>query len=285
MTRQVAMFKEGYDGPALEARTTAFEEKAMKDKHDEVRALARRLHAAILTAGDVAMGGFVASAGAPGPIVDYLVEFADMVGQEKEPEPTPRFQPTAAQISDMMHAMTLVDGLSKPYLNVLFLRALWEFHDSQDFDCPGWSWDKVGERCAMSGDWAKKAYEAVIVQASRRVGILPATPKDYAVAVAAMKFGTWRAYIGTALEPLQTIYDLKSKSPVQLERAFVLWLPGKPVAQRVAKKVKEDLRHKVIHSSWYYASPEELAEKLIEAAQGVPAPWEYQELTLVRRAA
>jgi len=213
---------------------------------------------------------------------DHVVEFGDRVGEEKQAQPPARFEPTAANVSDMDRALRLLEGLRPPFFKVVLFRALDEF--ARENAEPGeWPWKKIGGYFGMSDRWAEAAYDAAIVQAARRAGILPMVPNDHAIlAVAAWVDGAWLTCLANSADPRQEASNLRSKSPVRIETGFAIWTPGKPLAKRVLDYAKPRLRNLLDHGAWYKVHPDTMAEALIAAARETDTPWHMEDLDLRR---
>lgn len=269
------MFKPDYDGDRTTARLTGPEKQTFRLNR---AALTRRLHDAMLTLSVQEVGG--PSGYIIGGTPKYLVEFSDRVGEEQALPPRARFKPTAAQVSDMPRALQLLDGLTRPFFKVVMLRA---FHDfAKDNDEQGdWPWKKIGAQFGFSDRWAEGAYDAAIVQAARRSGLLPMTATDYGVlAVAVWHERGWLTNLSTAADPRQAVANLKTKSPIRLEEAYTIWTAGQPVARRIVDEVKPGIRGLLSHGSWYKLHPDALAESLIDRARQIGAAWLVEEIPL-----
>lgn len=268
-SRRPTMFKDGYDGARPEGRLTRVEQAAFEAGR---KALVRRLHDAmlVLAVGQDEVG--LIGKGSNWPA--YLHEFADKVGWDRTDAVAPaRFDPTGAQLDDLLPTLALLDGLRPVYLKVLFLRALGEFFG-------GWSWEAIGDRYGRSVEWARQSYEAVVVQAARRSGLLEPAPAGWAVLAVSLRMGGWCSYLTTASDPRQQLYDLRSKSPVDLEEAFAFWLPGAPAAKAAVAVVRRDLEGRNIRGSWWRADPDEISARLIEAARKAGSAWRLEALEL-----
>lgn len=274
------MFKPGYEGARPSTILTAPERQALRlGKAD----LVRRLHDAVLTMSVLdGMGslGIVA-----GGVPDHIVEFADRVGEEKEEVERARFRPTAAQVSDMDRALKLLEGLRPNYLKVVLFRALHEF--AKDCGERGdWPWESIGGYFGLSSRWAEAAYDAAIVQAARRAGLIPMASTDHAVlAVAVWIDKGWLTNISTGPDPRQAASNLRTKSPVRIDQAFALWVAGPPVAKRVAAGARKAMRNLVSHGSWFKAHPDSVAEVLISCAREAGADWMFDEIPIQGRVA
>lgn len=269
------LFKPGYEGDRLSSTLTVPERLVLRSRKSE---LVQRLHDAMLTV-SVMQGPARLGIGA-GAAPAHIVEFADRVG-EKPVDPSPlRFRPTAAQVSDMDPALKLLEGLRPAYFKVVMFRALHQFSKACG-ETGSWPWQAIGGYFGLSDRWAEAAYDAAIVQAARRSGILPTIPEDYSVlAAAAWVDRGWMTHLSTAADPRQATANLRGKSPVRLETAFAIWVAGQPLAKRVADEVRRSLRNLTSHGSWYKAHPDVVCEHLIEVARQVDTGWIMEEIAL-----
>ncbi|MCR5875149.1 hypothetical protein LRS10_13705 [Phenylobacterium sp. J426] len=142
------MFKPEYEGERPKATLSGPEKQQLRLVK---AAVIDRLHSAMLTL-DVMRGEGPAQLRAAG-IPQHLVEFSDRVGEEAQETPRARWEPTAAQVSDMPKALALLDGLRKPYYTVVKLRAFEVFARDNGESSP-WPWDRIGEVFGLSGRWA-----------------------------------------------------------------------------------------------------------------------------------
>lgn len=274
------MFKPDYEGLRPSTVLTGPERQDLRAGKPD---LVKRLHTAMLTMSVVdgsGPRGFVT-----GSVPAHIVEFADRVGAEKVEAPRPRFKPTAGEVSDMDKALQLLEGLLPVYFKVVLLRALHEF--SKECGEPGdWPWESIGAMFGMSESWAKSAYGSAIVQAARRAGVLPPTSTDHAVlAVAAWVDRGWLTNLSTAPDPRQAASNLRTKSPVKIERAFALWVPGPPAAKRVFDEAKRQMRSQQSHGSWFKAHPDRVSDVLIQSAQAAEIGWMLDDLPIQGRVA
>jgi len=270
-----AMFKPGYEGDRLATTTTGPERQALRLARGQ---LIRRLHDAMMTMSvQPARGGLgLAAGGTP----SHIVEFSDRVGEERaDPVPLP-FKPTAAQVSDMGPALALLEGLRPAYFKVVFLRAVDEWARYCGDRGP-WPWAAIGGKFGMSDRWAEAAYDAAIVQAARRAGILPKVSTDYAILAASswVDHG-WMTNISTAADPRQALSNLRGKSPVRIEDAYAIWVAGQPVAKRVAEDLRRSMQNLCSHGSWFRAHPDTVSQRLIEIARSFDAGWVADEIAL-----
>lgn len=265
--RKIEMYKPGYDGERPSGQMTQLEQAAYARFAEP---LIKRLHDAMLTLGALAGERQGRTCSMP----EYLHTFADKVGWDPDEEPRVlRFQPTAAQHDDLVPTLQLLDGLSPVFLKVLALRAVGE-------RVGGFSYKTIAERFGKGEPWARRVYAAVVVLAARRSGLLDPAPRGWAVLVAAARVGGWKTYITTARDPQQALYDIRAKSPVELEAAFALWTAGKPEAHALVTKARANLLGRVSHGSWHMLSPEDMADLLIEEQTRVGRPWEVEHLSL-----
>lgn len=267
------MFKPGYEGDRPATTMTAPERQTLRLAKGQ---LIRRLHDAMMTMSVLrGAGGQGIGAGATPP---HIVEFADRVGEEKAAPASIPFRPTAAQVSDMDAALKLLEGLRPAYFKVVFFRALDEFARYCGEPSP-WPWAAIGGYFGMSDRWAEAAYDAAIVQAARRSGVLPTIPADYAVlAVSAWVSHGWLTNISTAGDPRQAVSNLRTKSPVRIEDSYAIWVAGQGVAKRVSEEARKSLRNLLSHGSWYKAHPDTVSQHLIEAARKVDSAWLLEEI-------
>lgn len=266
--RKIEMFKPGYDGPRQEGRLTPLEATQYAAYVEPLR---KRLYDAMLTLGALSSAR---PSGGGSTMPEYIHEFADKVGWDAEDTPAvARFIPTQAQIDDFLPALELLDGVSPVFLKVLALRAVGE-------RIGGFSFKTIGERFGKTDVWAKRVHASVVVLAARRSGLLDPAPKGWAVVVVAVRTGGWRTYLTTARDPQAALYDLRAKSPLELEAAFAFWTAGKPEAARVVAEARKHMLGRVSHGSWHLMSPEDVADLLIEQQTGFGRPWELEALTL-----
>lgn len=275
--RDRGMFKDDYDGPRLDGRVTAMEAEAFAAARGQ---LVSRLHTAMLTLSTLSGHNMGAASSWP----SYVHEFSDIVGQEPdEHAPGPRFQPDRTHHADMLEALKLVDGVRPKYLKTVFFRAMGEWFDllakaQGEEPRQTWSWDTIGERLGYSGEWARGAYDSVMVQAARRSSLLEAVPSGHAVFMASVYHHGWRTYLSTAREPAQAFYDLNSKSPLELVEALAIWTPGEAAAKALIK----DLRHEVqpfgIKGCWVQMGPEDLTMTCLRIARQRNIPWRQEAI-------
>lgn len=270
----IEIFKPDYDGLRGSPRLSGPEAQALRL---EKPALVRRLHDAVLTL-QLQKGGAPAAVGSGSPA--HIVEFSDRVGEEMPPPPRATFQPTAAQVSDMPVALALLNGLRRPFYRVVYLRALDEFA-RENGERSDWTWAKIGAACGFSDRWAESAYQAAIVQAARASGLLPAVTADYAVVIAGVyQRGVWLTNIGTAADPRQAVYNLRSKSPVRLDDACAVWVAGSPVAKRIVDELKPEMRSLLDHGAWYKTNPDVMIERVAAKAREINAGWHIEDIKI-----
>lgn len=269
------MFKPEYEGDRPKATLSGPEKQQLRLMK---AAVVDRLHSAMLTL-TVLKGegpGALRAAGCP----QHLVEFSDRVGEEAIEAPRAKWEPTAAQVSDVPKALALLDGLRKPYYTVVKLRALEVFARENDESSP-WPWERIGELFGLSGHWAEDVYDAAIVQAARRAGFLPMVSNDYGVVIAAVwSDRAWLSNLSTAADPRAAIANLRTKSPVRLEQAVIVWVAGAPLAKRIVDGVKPKLRGVLSHGSWFKANPDTLVNDVVEAARDSGADWLIEEVAV-----
>lgn len=268
-----ALFKPGYDGARLSQTLSAPERQTFRQAKHE---LVRRIHDAMLTL--TVLDGAGPAGVRTGSVPAHIVEFADRIGEEQAEPPRPRFKPSAAQVSAMPGALELLEGLTKPIFKVVMLRALDEF-DREQGGRGLWSWKEIGGQFGLSDRWAEAAYEAALVQAARRSGLLPAVSREHGVlAVAVWLDRAWVTNLSTAADPRQAAANLRVKSPIKPEQAFAIWVPGPPAAKRLVDQVKPLMRGLLSHGSWYKIHPDSLAETLIEQARACQIDWMIEDI-------
>lgn len=276
MTKPDLMFKPEYEGERPKATLTGPE----KNQYRLIkRAVIDRLHTAMLTLNVMPRAG--PRANLAGGTPPYIVEFSDRVSAEIEEPKRARFEPTAADVSDMLPALALMEGLHRPFFKVVMLRALNEFAVSKGETEP-FPWDVIGEECGgMSGRWAEDAYDAAIIQAARRAGLLPMVSRDYGIVVMAVWVDRgWLTNLSTSSDPRNTISKLKSTSPVRPEQAFTIWVASRDEAARVLDLVRPQLRGTHSHGAWFKVNPDVLADRIIEGARSIGAGWTFEEVAV-----
>lgn len=273
------MFKPEYEGEQPSVTLTGPERQMLRlAKH----AVVERLHTAMLTQcavdGEGPMG---MAAGA----IEHIVEFADRVGEEVREYERARFRPSPTDVDDMPRALALLNGLRKPYYVVVKMRALDEFARDEGETGP-FPWEAIGAAFGLSGRWAEDAYDAAIVQACRRAGVLPMKQLEHALAIFAVWTPQgWLTNIGTAADPRSHVANLKTKSPIRPEIAFAIWVAGVPVAKRIFDGLKLDMRGLHSHGAWYKAHPDVLAERAIGLARNINADWMIDDIPVSERRA
>lgn len=270
------MFKPEYEGERPKATLSGPE----RNLHRLVKhAVIDRLHTAMLTLNVLPGAGPRANLAGGSP--PYIVEFSDRVSSEIEEPKRARFEPTAADVSDMTPALALMDGLHRPFFKVVMLRALNEFAVSEGESEP-FPWDVIGEECGgMSGKWAEDAYNAAIVQATRRAGLLPMVSRDYGVvAVAYWVDRGWLTNLSTAADPRNSVSVQKAKSPVRPEQAYAVWVPGQLQARKIVEAVKPHLRGLHDRGAFYKVHPDVLAERIIDAARAIGSDWILEDIAV-----
>jgi hypothetical protein len=268
-----SMFKPGYDGDRPSTTMTGPEKQSYRQG---APAMVKRIHEAMLTL--ATMDGAVDLGVVIGGTPSHIVEFGDRVGEDAGDSPRAKFKPTPAQVSDMDKALRLLEGLRKSHFRVVLLRALHLFAEEEG-ERGDWPWAKIGGMFGFSGAWAESAYDAAMVQAARRAGILPMTQKDYAVVVAAsfVNHG-WLANIGTAADPRQAVSIIRHKSAVKVDDAFAVWVAGPPLAKRVMDAARQHMRNLHDHGSWYRTHPDVLVDLLALSAREVGAEWQIEDI-------
>lgn len=267
------MFKAEYEGERPKGTISGPEkQKLLLVKH----AIIDRLHAAMLTL-NVMQGAGPAGLRAAG-CPQHLVEFADRIGEEEIEAPRVRWEPSAAIVSDMPKALALLDGLRKPYYTVVKLRAL-EMFARDNGETGPWPWDKIGHHFGFSASWAQDVYDAAIIQAARRSGLLPMVSADFGIVVAATWADrAWLTNLSTATDPRAAVANLRVKSPIPIEQADVVWVPGVQAARLILEAVRPNLRGVRSHGSWYKANPDTLRQTLVEAARDLGQNWLIEEI-------
>ncbi|MGQ3018752.1 hypothetical protein [Phenylobacterium sp.] len=268
------MFKPGYEGVTPSSRLSPVEVAQFEARKD---ALVARLTDAMLTL-SVLEADDPSGKGSAWPA--YVREFGDLTGRDeeslREAETRPaRFAAKPHHLESLLPTLALLDGLRPVYLKVLFLRAIGSYYG-------GFSFPAIGDRFGKTGEWARHTYEAVVIQAARRDGLLAPEPAGWAVLVTGVRSGGWRSYVTTARDPSHQLRDLKAKSPIVLEDAFALWTAGQPVAQRLAKQARVHLLGRATHGSWHRISPDDMADLLITEARKIRAEWSIENLPLGR---
>lgn len=264
--RRSSLFKPDYDGQR--GAPVATDREAVNEP--AMALLRARLAQAMLTMDS--MQGERSSRGSFWP--DYLVEFADRVGEKapNAPRPTP-FQPSGSQIDDMLPALALLEGLRREYFELVWDKAV------TDFYWKGATWSGLGAAFGRSGQWAKDAYDRAILQAARRAGILAQAREDYAVVcVGAITEGVFFTWIGASANPKQQVWDLKSKSVVGIADAFALWTPGKPIAKRLIDATKALYGDRRKHGAWHRALPFDVEDTLLSEAEKIGSVWRLEYL-------
>lgn len=274
-----AMFKPEYEGERPASTLTGPERQMLRLAK---RAVVDRLHTAMLTQcaidGEGPMG---MAAGA----ISHIVEFSDRVGEEQAEVERARFRPSPADVDDMPKALALLNGLRKVYYTVVKMRALDEFARDEGETGP-FPWEVIGAAFGLSGRWAEDAYDAAIVQACRRAGVLPMKQLEHALTVFAVwAHGGWLTNLGTAADPRAAVANLKAKSPIRPELAFAIWVAGPPVAKRIFDGLKSDVRGLHSHGAWYKAHPDVLAEKAVALAREINADWMIDDIPVSERRA
>lgn len=270
------MFKPEYDGERPKSVLTGPE----KNLHRLVKhAVVDRLHTAMLTLNVMPRAGPKANLAGGSP--PYIVEFSDRVSAEIAEPKRARFEPTAADVSDMAQALALLDGLHRPFFKVVMLRALNEFAVDKGETEP-FPWEVIGEECGgMSWSWARDAYDAAIIQATRRAGLLPMVSRDFGVvAVAVWVDRGWLTNLGTAADPRNAVSVLKAKSPIKPDQAYAVWVPGHLHARKIVEAVRPNLRGLQSHGAWFKVHPDVLAEQIIEAARTIGADWILEDIAV-----
>ena len=264
-TRRSSALKPDYDIKPVQPR----HEAGMTIEERRAR-LVRRVHDAMLTcAAQQDDGPRTKWTWSP----QHVVEFADRVGEEEKQAPKQRFRPTPAQVDDMLPALALLDGLRDEYLDVVFLRALLEFYGHRKWE------EAVADRMRKRPHWVKEAYDRALIQAARAAGMLSPVPDDYAiVGIAALgEDGLLTTYVAAVAKPRQTLADVKAKSPTQVVDAFAVWVPGKPLAQRVVEDFRRanDPRRR---GSWIRKNPFDVEDELLLTLQHTGVSWRVQRL-------
>lgn len=266
------MFKPGYEGPRPSVHLSGPEKQVLRLNRTE---LVRRLNEAMLCLSVAeGTGNLGIRAGTP----TAMREFSDLIGRDRDAAARPRFRPTAAQIDAMDSTLKWLEGLTRTHFKVVFLRALDSF-DAQ------WPWAKIGGFFGMSDRWAESAYDAALIQAARRAGILPMTTAEFAIlvssvwrsAIVAHERG-WMSHIATSANPRQEASNLRGKSPLKLEGATALWVAGPPLAKRIVAATRPRFAGRASHGSWFKVPPEEVLDQLIITARDIGAEWQIEDV-------
>lgn len=265
--RRPLMFKPGYEGPRPAPRLTPRE---AEDFAPKVQALTRRLHDAMLTLST--LRGAMTRGGSTWP--DYVHEFSDKVGWDAVEELVHvPFRPTPDQLDDVSPTLALLEGVSPAFLKVLALRAIGE-------RVGGFSFATIGERYGQTSAWARSVHTACIIVAARRSGLLDPAPRGWTLVVAGVRLGGWRTFLTTASNPASAIYDLKSKSPVELESASAVWVAGKPEAGALVARVRQELKGRNLHGGWHLIPPADLLDLIIVQQTQLERPYDLEALRL-----
>lgn len=266
-------YKPGYDGPRVSTRTTAPERQTLRQQKPEI---VRRLHRAMLT---LAAQGTTMDLGLrTGSVPQHIRDFGDRVGAEVEEIDPPRFRPTPADVSDILAACDLLQGLRPQFFKVVFLRALNDFGEEEGVG-GDWPWSKIGGYFGLSESWAQSAYDQAIVQAARRAGVLPMTPTDHSILVAsAFVHGGWLSHVTAAQDPKQALANLRTKSPVRIDQGFCVWVAGLPMAKRVMEVTRLGMRNLLDHGAWYKVHPDRLCAMLTDNARELGSGWMVEDL-------
>jgi hypothetical protein len=241
------------------------------DWKDVKAALVKRLHDAMLTMRFAVRRDDLGRYGNGWP--NYVQEFSDRVGEEADTDaPRPRFRASAAQVTDMLPALALLEGLRPEYFHVVYLKAWGDFIDRI-------TWQEIGDEYGKSASWAKEVYERALIQAARKGGLAPAASQDHAVFCSAVIIdGLFLTYIGASPNPRQQLSDHRSKNALEIVDAFAIWTAGKPVATRIADAVKAELAGKRLKGSWFAVNPFDVESAVISAAQTINATWRAERL-------
>lgn len=266
-------FKDGYEGVRPSPTLSGPERQQLRLVKEQV---VDRLHRAMLTQctidGPDQLGITV------GGIPQHIVEFSDLIGLEVTEAPPVRFSPSAADVDDMPKALALLDGLRRQFYTVVKLRALHEFAGEKG----AFDWETIGDLFGLSPKWAEATYDAAIVQACRRAGLLPMVSMDFGVLVAAVWVpdSGWLAHISSAANPRAALANLRGKSPLPVEEAATIWVAGDPVAKRLVREVGGRARSLRAHHQWYKMHPETMKTEVIERARQISAVWLLEELAV-----
>jgi hypothetical protein len=274
------MFKPEYDGDRPKTTLTGPERQMLRQAKWMVVA---RLHTAMLT--ECALDGAGIMGFAQGSMPEHLAEFSDRVGEEQEERQRARYRPKPSDVDDMPKALALLNGLRKPFYTVVKMRALDEFARDEGETGP-FPWEVIGAAFGLSARWAEDAYDAAIVQACRRAGILPMKQLEHGITVFAVWTPTgWLTNIGTAQDPRAAVANLKAKSPIKPEIAYAVWVAGPPIAKRLFDSLKLEMRGLHSHGAWYKAHPDVLAEKVVALAREINADWMIDDIPVLERRA
>lgn len=266
-----SIFKDGYDGPRDETLglpgrgQVAPDEGAMDD-------LEQRIHRAMLTLTTLSADGPSAvRSGWP----DYIIELEDRIAREKDGEaPRRRFRPTPTDISDLLDALALLDGLRIEIYVLIRHKALDDFH----FD-KGACWTVLGDRFGKSDYWARETYRRAMLQAAKRTGILFSAPESYAVVAITVLVGdSLFTHLSISADPRQTLYDMKAKNPADIVDSFAVWTDDRATAKVVLDKVKAHFATRKKHGSWHYLNPLDAEFTIQEKAEEIGASTRCQYL-------
>ena len=270
------IYKPGYEGERPSIKLSAPERQSFLQQK---AVLVRMLHDAMLVL-SVSPGADDLRIQSNAPT--SICEFSDLIGREKEQSPPPKFRPTPEQISNTDAALSFLEGVTRAHFKVVYLRAIGEFGG-------GWTWEDIGGYFGMSDRWAESAYDAAMVQAARRAGMLPMTTKDHAILVASVWYDAmdrasrgWITCVTTSADPKQDLSNMRSKSPLKIAEAVAIWTNGKPLSQRIAKDGRRFLNNRALHGGWFRVGPQEVIDRMIQAARDIEAPWHLDEITSAR---
>lgn len=111
--------------------------------------------------------------------------------------------------------------------------------------------------------------------------------RDYAVVVAGAWTGPkgWLTNISGAENPRLAVANLKGKSAIPPDQAFAVWVPGKPIAQRISEMARRAMIGQKSHGAWYKAHPDVVLNSVVEHARGIGADWLIDEIQTASLAA
>lgn len=263
-----SIFKPDYDGAvegvaAMPPRGAVPDEGAMDD-------LEQRIHRAMLTLGQL-RGDGPFSRGTFWP--EYMVEFADRIEQEKERTvPRRRFKPTPHDVSDMLDALALLEGLRVEYFQLVRYKAMDDFHMEN-----GAAWTDLGDAFGRSDYWAREAYGRAMTQAARRAGLIFTAPegadRHAVLSVTVMIEGVLFTWLGVSASPMQKLYEIKAANPSPIVDACAVWAPSRPAAKVVADLTKAAFAHCRKHGGWHALNPFDAEAEILARCDANSVPW------------
>lgn len=259
-----SIFKDGYQGPRDESLGLPGRGQVAPDER-AMELLEQRIHRAMLTLTTLSADGPSAvRSGWP----DYIIELEDRIAREKDGDkPRKRFRPSPADISDLLDALALLDGLRIEIYVLVRHKALDDFH----FD-EGACWTELGDRFGRSDNWARETYRRAMLQAGKRSGIVFSAPEGYAVVgISVMLAGVLFTHLSISADPRQTLYDMKAKNPADIVDSFAVWTNDKPTAKVILDKVRTYYAGQKKHGGWHYLNPFDAEFTILEKAEEIGA--------------